>query len=311
MSQNPFAFVVGCNRSGTTLLERMLDHHPDLVMLHEVRFIPAAHRLAKGGASTSDLAEWLVEHRKFPVLELPESAIRDVAARTSTCEEFVSEVFSEVGRARGKPHAGEKAPGYVQHLSPLHQLFPWARFVHLIRDGRDVALSALEWEGHGPSIRYELWETEPTAVCALWWRHRVSSGLEKGKVIGPDRYREVSYEDLVARPAETLREICEFIDLPFAPQMLRFNEGKMRSNPNLSPKRAWLPPTQGLRDWRTQMAPREVELFESLAGEVLSSLGYERAYPSISAEIAQVAERSREQWIQERQRPHRRKVAKK
>ena len=306
-SPNPYVFVVGCNRSGTTLLQRMLDAHPDLAVIHEASFIPSVHRAlreAGSGGSTAEAADWLLGYRKFHVLGLSEAAVTEVAERTSTFVEFVSELFTEVGRSKGKPFVGEKCPGYVMHLSLLGELFPWTRFVHVVRDGRDVALSALEWEGHGPSMRYALWEDEPVAVCALWWRRRVSAGRAAGRMLGPGRFREVRYEALVQRPEEAVRDLAGFLELPFDQRMLRFHEGRTRADPGLSAKAAWLPPTPGLRDWRSQMAGRDVELFEALAGSLLSGMGYERAFPAISPAIASLAQQCRRQF--EAERPRRR-----
>src|SRR5205823_5272444 len=114
------------------------------------------------------------------------------------------------------------------------ELFPSTRFVHLVRDGRDVALSALDWVGHGPSVRYALWEDEPVAVCALWWGRRVSAGRAAGPTLGPGRYREVQYEALVQRPEGAIRDLARFLALPFDPHMLRFHEGRARAIPGLS-----------------------------------------------------------------------------
>ena len=306
-SPNPYVFVVGCNRSGTTLLQRMLDSHPDLAVVHEASFIPSAHRALRepgSGGSSAEAADWLLGYRKFHVLGLSEATVSEVADRTATFVEFVSELFTEVGRSKGKPFVGEKCPGYVMHLSLLGELFPWTRFVHVVRDGRDVALSALEWEGHGPSMRYALWEDEPVAVCALWWRRRVSAGRAAGRMLGPGRFREVRYEALVQRPEEAVRDLAGFLELPFDQRMLRFHEGRTRADPGLSAKAAWLPPTPGLRDWRSQMAGRDVELFEALAGRLLSDMGYERASPDISSAIASLAQRYRRRF--EAERPRRR-----
>lgn len=106
----------------------------------------------------------------------------------------------------------------------------------------------------------------------------------------------MKYEDLVNRPEEILRDVTEFLGLPFAAEMLSYHEGKVRYRSGLSAKRAWLPPTPGLRDWRTQMKEHEVELFEAIAGDLLSTVGYERAFSTISPEVAKVAEQCRNWW---------------
>lgn len=303
MDQNPYLFAVGCPRSGTTLLQRMLDHHPQLAVANDSHFIPRVIEDITDNTDpplTPELVERVRCYRRFTRLGLSDVIVSEAAVRSQTYREFVSTLYSEYGRLRGKPLAGEKTPDYVRYLPLLHALFPWVRSIHIIRDGRDVALSTLEWarEDKGPG-RFELWREEPVAVCALWWRWQVSTGMEDGKVLGPDRYREIKYEDLISRPDEILREITAFLELQFCPEMLDYHVGKTRYEPGLSAKKAWLPPTPGLRDWRTQMAERDVELFEAIAGDFLFALGYERGFNTISPRSAVVAERCRRWWDSE------------
>ena len=104
------------------------------------------------------------------------------------------------------------------------------------------------------------------------------------------------YEDLVAQPEEVLRRVADFLELPYAPEMAKFHEGRVRYKPGQSAKKAWLPATPGLRDWRSERSPREIELFEALAGDLLSDLGYESGATVISDEIVEVAERCRKWW---------------
>jgi hypothetical protein len=304
--QNPYLFAFGCSRSGTTLLQRTLDAHPALAVPN-THFIPkvvetaAPHAVADviAGAPlalTPDLVEAARTHHRFSRLELSEASV-ERAAKAQTYRDFVSALYSEHARLKGKQLAGDKTPHYARCIPFLHGLFPWARFIHIIRDGRDVALSMLEWakRGKGPG-RHALWKEEPVAVCALWWRHRVTKGQTDGAALGPSQYHEVRYESLVARPEETLRSLAEFLDLPFDPRMAAFHEGKTRSAPGLSAKEAWLPATPGLRDWRAQMAARDVELFEALAGDLLSELGYDWACTAISAQVAAVADSFQTRW---------------
>lgn len=298
--RNPYLFLVGCPRSGTTLLQRMIDSHPDLAVANDSHFVPRA--VARYGAEadvplTDELVDRVFRYRRFERLGLSEAARREAAARAKTYAGFVSELYSEHARLHGKELAGEKTPDYVRYLPLLHALFPRARVIHIVRDGRDVALSTLEWasEAKGPG-KFALWREEPVAVCALWWRWQVDSGRREGARMGAVLYREVGYEQLVDDPESTLRSLSDFLDLPFAAEMVAFYEGKTRSNRHLSAKSAWLPPTPGLRDWRRDMAPRDVEIFEAIAGDFLSELGYERKFDAIAAETAAKARECATWW---------------
>jgi hypothetical protein len=303
-ARNPYLFVVGCPRSGTTLLQRMLDHHPQLTVANDTHFIPRAVKGLPPGTSpplTPELIERVCGYRRFGRLGVPDDAVERAAAGSPDYRQFVSALYDELASLRGKPFAGEKTPDYARCLPLLHALFPWARTVHIIRDGRDVALSTLEWakEDKGPG-RLALWSEEPVGTCALWWKWQVGTGCAGGITLGRSRYRQVIYETLVADPEPTMRELSSFLDLPFASEMLMFHEGKVKQKPGLSAKAAWLPPTAGLRDWKQQMTPRDLELFEALAGDLLSALGYERSVTTISPGVAAVAGRCRQWWESEK-----------
>lgn len=297
---NPSLFVVGCQRSGTTLLQRMLNAHPDLAVAYDSLFIPRAIRgtpIGHDPVLTEELVEMARSHPRFSRLELSAEAVARAAAGAERYSDFVSGIYDELASKHKKPLAGEKSPGYCRHLPQLHALLPWVKVIHLIRDGRDVALSIRDW-GKG-AARLDLWKREPIAAGALWWRRDVVRGCRDGRALPRDRYREVHYEKLVADPEGTLRELTAFLGLPFARAMLDYHRGKMRQEAGLSAKAAWLPPTQGIRDWRTQMAERDRELFEALAGEQLTELGYVRSCTRISPEIAAVARECEAWWAEE------------
>jgi Sulfotransferase family len=231
---HPFTFVVGCGRSGTTVLRTVLDAHPDLAVAHEGRFVaPLGLRRSRyerpEGFDTDQLvADLLADRAVRTNLELDEDDLR--AALAPPVPDFATatrRVFAHYAARQGKSRYGDKFPGYVLRMDLLAGLFPEARFVHIVRDGRDVALSSAAIEGH---------EDDPVAL-AYNWRTRVRAGQEAGAQLGPARYHEVRYEALVARPAETVEPLCGFLDLAYVPAMLAFAErpgavpAKVEGNP--------------------------------------------------------------------------------
>jgi hypothetical protein len=304
--RNPYAFVVGCPRSGTTLLQRMLDHHPLLAVANDSHFIPKVVEdlpLDADPPLTPELVERVRTYRRFYRLRLPDASVDEAAAEARSYSEFVSAIYTQYARAHGKRLGGEKTPGYVRCLPRLHTLFPWVRSIHVIRDGREVALSALEWahDGKGPS-KLSMWGEEPVAVCALWWRWQVMTGRYDGARLGSTRYREVRYHDLVEHPEARLRELAEFLELPDATEMAAYHVGMTSHRPGLSAKKAWLPPTAGLRNWRRDLSPRDQAMFEALAGDLLADLGYVRTVDTFSSDVIEVAERCRTLWEAVRRR---------
>jgi hypothetical protein len=274
---NPYVFIVGCPRSGTTLLRRMVDAHPEVAIARETHWIPELRELP-----AHELLPALVAHPKFRNLDLEPAELEPLVQNgAASYAAFVTAVFDLYGARRGKRLVGDKTPGYVRELAALHALWPRARVVHLIRDGRDVCLSALAWERKAEQFRrrFRTWADDAVTTAALWWRWHVQLGREEGARLGPALYHELRYEALVAEPERECRTLCAFLDVPYDDAMLRFHEGRMRPGPGISAKRAWLPPTPGLRDWRSELAADALEQVEAAAGDLLDELGYERAVP--------------------------------
>jgi hypothetical protein len=306
---NPFVFLVGCGRSGTTLLRRVLNAHPQMAITQETHWIPLFFRdrtgLTPEGLVTAELIPKLLADRRFPKLGLGRAQLEPLlgSGEPVSYARFVTGLFDLYGRAQGKPLVGDKTPIYVRNMRLLHALWPEAKFIHLIRDGRDVCLSVRNWErkagGTGLERNFTTWADDPVTTTAMWWKWRVRLGREEGQALDPTLYHELRYEALVARPGEECARLCAFLGVPYEERMLRFYEGRTREEPGLSIKRAWLPITPGLRDWRTQMTAADVERFEAAAGDLLDELGYPRAVPRPQpATVAEVS-RIRDLFLQE------------
>jgi hypothetical protein len=289
---NPFLFIVGCPRSGTTLLQRLLDAHPQLAVINETLWITRE----ADGPVTPDLVPRLFEYPRFERLGITREDVAGLVDQDGSMPypSFVTAVFDLYGRGQGKTLVGDKSPGYVREIPALHRLWPGAKFVHLIRDGRDVWLSVANWKKAERSVGFATWADDPVVTTALWWERSVRLGLEAGRSLGPGLYQEVRYEALAANPALVCRQVCRFLGLPYEEAMLRFHEGRTRSEPGLTSKRAWLPPMPGLRDWRSQMPSEEVERFEATAGDLLDELGYPRSSAPLRPETVEHAGRIRE-----------------
>jgi hypothetical protein len=295
---NPYVFFVGCPRSGTTLVGRMGDAHPKLAVIHETRWIADWYEKRRGLSPehhvTPVLLELLAGHPRFAKLGIDPEAVHGLlAARDGPVRygEFITALFDLYGEGRGKRLVGDKTPRYVRSIPTLSRLWPGAKFVHLIRDGRDVCLSVLDWK-KGAS-NFSTWEDDPVSTTALWWEWQVRLGREAGAGLGPQRYLELRYESLLAAPEQMCAELCDFLGLAYDPSMLRFHEGRTRDDPGLDPKKAWRPLTAGLRSWREQMAPGDVSRFEASAGPLLDQLGYGRATSSPPGDRAGHATRLR------------------
>ena len=146
-------------------------------------------------------------------------------------------------------------------------------------------------------MTFPTWTDDPVTTAALLWRINVLNGLTRGAPLGPSLYYELRYESLVHQPEAECRELCAFFGVRYEDAMLCFHEGRTRSEPGLSAKRAWLPITPGLRDWRTQMPADDVERFEAAAGDLLERLEYGRRVPRPGPKRLAHAARIRERFV--------------
>lgn len=266
----PF-FVVGSARSGTTLLRMILNAHQDIAVPPESRFIVELWE-GRREVDADGLLERLAVHKRFTEWKLPIEAVRAELGRSGTVPypEVMGAAFAAYARSRSKARWGDKTPRYVTNIDLLVSLWPDARIVHLVRDGRDVALSYAD-VSFGPKNVVE---------AAELWAERVRAGMRSGRSLDEASYLEMRYEDLVDDPVPRLETLCDFLGLPFEQGMLDYTKRSYdlvldrakQYNPHLmeSPRRT--------RSWQQSMTDDQVELFEAVAGDVLSEFDYARRF---------------------------------
>ena len=321
---NPYVFIVGCARSGTTLLQRMINAHSQIAITPECHWICRLFEQGRGltpdGVVTAELVPLLLEdlHPRFARLKIGRQELLRLleSDRAVHYSSFVSSIFDLYGKAKGKELVGNKTPGCVRRIHTLKRLWPQARVIHLIRDGRDVCLSMINRPLNNVNRgALYTWSQDPVTTAGLWWEWNVKLGRQAGNTLGCSLYYEIRYESLVARPADECRALCAFLGLPYEEAMLRFHEGRKKTDSPSDAKHAWLPSaenesefrlrpvTPGLRDWRWQMSREDTERFEAVAGGLLDELGYPRAVPRLRPERLEVASRIRELFAANVPRP--------
>jgi Ser/Thr protein kinase RdoA (MazF antagonist) len=299
----PLVFVLGCPRSGTTMLERMLDAHRDLAMTHETHWVTkhAKRRrdLTRDGLVRPDTLDAMYADDRFVRMAPRRDEVEALMAdRPLKYRRLVRLVFDHFRRSRGKRFVGDKSTGgYLRDIGRLREMCPDSKIVHLVRDGRDVCLSMLGWPKAARAAgRFPMFRDDPVATTAAWWQWHVRAGMEQGRPLGAEAYREMRYEDLVSEPEQRCAQLCEFLGLDPDPAMAAFHAGRSRPGQGRSANAAWLAPTPGLRDWRSQMRPEQIEVFEAIAGDTLASFGYERRFPRVSPQAAELAAERVARW---------------
>ncbi len=274
----PF-FIVGSGRSGSTLLRLMLASHSRIAIPAETWYLSALlekfprHRPLQVNEIDAAVA-MMTCHDRWPDMGLDAAEFRQRTTCLSAVRlrDLVEMVYRWHMEAEGKSRWGDKTPVYIEIVPALAAMFDDAKFIHLIRDGRDVAKSFQRQGWRGPWMHGYAGE----------WLRAVELDLELGKTPLNGRILRVRYEDLVLHPRATLRGICSFIDEEFEEQMLTWR-GKVaqaipgwekRVHSNLD--RDMSPADVGR--WKREMTSREVFLAEALMGAQLSHFGYERRY---------------------------------
>ena len=287
--QAPAPFVVGVGRSGTTLLRLMLDAHPELAIPPETHFLPELIERAAGGASAAELCDVILAARTWGDFGLGEEELRARLERSEAGAASIARGFYTLYAERhGKPRWGDKTPGYVKAMRAIGGELDEARFIHLIRDGRDVALSRRR-RGMGAG--------KPMTATAELWRKRIEGARRQSRRLG-GRYLELRYEDLVSEAEAALHKVCAHCELEFDAAMLAHEQhagerlaelsGDLRGEGGRLARRgeerlaahalaARAASEERIGAWRTEMSAADREQFEAVAGSLLADLGYDVA----------------------------------
>lgn len=283
--------IVGAPRSGTTLFRFMLDAHSRMAIPPETGFLPALAALRKEAPDSIDafmatVSRTPVDMPTWPDFMLDAAELRGRVAALDTFNlSEATRCFYELYAARfKKSRYGEKSPLYCHTMPAIESLLPEAAFIHVIRDGRDVALSLRRmWFSPGNDIKTLAGYWQSCVQAARFSRSRVR------------RYLEIRYEDLILDTRRVLQEACAYLDLPYEASMedyylgtgqrLLEHQGRQHSDGSvwltqekrLSQQKLCTQPPQSSRagNWKKEMTPEEVKEFQIVAGELLHELGYD------------------------------------
>jgi hypothetical protein len=285
----PMPVIVGVGRSGTTMLRLMLDAHPELTIPPETHFVPELIDAIEAGASPEQAVSGMTAFRQWGDLHTePEEVLERWRRLDSFAAGPALRAFYEIFPERqGKSRYGEKTPAYVKNMLKIESVLPEARFIHVIRDGRDVALS--RW-------KRTLGDKDPAPASrvAETWARRIRRAQRHGRKLS--HYMELRYEDLVTDTEPNLRRICEYLELEWDPAILRYYEhaaermaemardlpatdgkptrpGEERMKAHAMTQKP--PDPSAMYRWKEKMKPEDVAAFDAAAGHLLADLGYE------------------------------------
>jgi len=269
-------FVLGCGRSGTTLLYHMLlssgnfavyRTESNVINLLEPRF----GDLSVARNKRRLLDAWY-KTRLYTLSELEKGPLEErVMAECKNGGDFLCIIMEQMAGKQGVERWADTTPEHLLHLHRIKETIPNALVIHIIRDGRDVALST-DKQGY---IRRLPWDKTPSVMVAgVYWEWMVNKGRKDGRELGAD-YMEVRFEELVERPQQTLTRLGSFInhDLDYD-RIQRVGYGSV-SAPNTSFKEGSSVAFHPAGRWKHSYTPENLAMFEGLVGGTLEALGYE------------------------------------
>lgn len=288
---NPVAVIVGSPGAGTSQLIALIDGHPHMAVAPRMPWLTTTLRdreavdadgMVRPALARRIAEAWVPRRDGSPPVAVEQVDAMLAAGVTVPYAEFVTWLFDRHAAGRGKPLAVADAVGMASDLPRLAALWPQTRTVHVIRDGREVALAASDSRRavrQRPMLRG--WAGDPVATSALWWEWHVRCAREAGALLGPLRYQEVRHEELARSPEATCAALCAFLGVPFDDAMLRSRSAANRHVDGSAPPGSA----------RLALAPDALARWEAVAGDLLDELGYARQAPRPSpAQLARAAE---------------------
>ena len=254
-------FLTGFARSGTTWVNRLMRDYFDAGFVNEGQFIVAfGLRLARYGdlRRKKNLQHLLADLRRdefFSILERNYSVTidwQDLAAGPANFTAIALGILRQIAMHLGSSRIGSKYPVFGRHLDLLNGLFPDCRIVHVIRDGRDCAMSQ----------RHVTWGHQNACAAAVHWRRYINTARNAARNM-PGRYLEIRYEDLISSPASSMAELEQFVTGAPPGQI---TERFMRDAEQLRPEK--------LARWRSDMSLHDQAVFEGVAADMLEGCGY-------------------------------------
>lgn len=281
MSENKPIFILGVQRSGTTLLTYMLDSHPNIAIGRETTVMSAMHRLYGDFGKSDNPAEklWTDWYERYGL---------NRAEFSVYVRNFLQTFFDDYAKKNGKSRWGEKTPTHIHYASLIYDIFPEAQVIHIVRDPRAVCASRQGWRGSIEGFAKE-WEDGNLGL------------LEFSKQLTSDQYYRIRYEDLVADPEKYGREIISFLGEPWNDAVLshekivtdRFAahdpskganilenkkidgkiiaEGGKANDPSRSIDQA------SVNKWMKKLRKKDIALVQKVAAEGMKKFGYRKA----------------------------------
>ena len=279
----PFFFIIGRPRSGTTLLRTLLDAHPNVIIPHESPVIlnlfnkykkkiiwseKDFHRFFEDVKSQHIFGIWNIDQKKLL------SSLLECKGK-NTFQNMIRLLYAgfiSVYKKKEPQIMGDKNPVYSYNFKRLFPVFPEARFIHLTRDYRDqiVSMKKMDFEMPDPALVAYRWKLSVKEVSAFSMKY-------------PDRFYTLKYEDLVTNPELKMRDVCGFLGIDYAEEMLDFH--RVENVNEFLPEEAMnkfhanlLKPisSEKINGWKSALSHNEIKIADYVVGNCAEKAGYQK-----------------------------------
>jgi Sulfotransferase family len=270
---SPHFFIIGAQRSGTTLLRLLLNNHSDVAIPNEGTFLmPLLRRqelLRSGSLSYSrkdEIVQYLLNNSQFAKWGIEQNTVEEILHKELTMKDMISFLYGSFASKYGKCICGDKSPTFIRKLGVLSKAYPNAKFIHIVRDGRDTFLSLKKMKAPG---------TSSVSLSAVEWKSKLLLIHNFAKDL-KGRFIEIKYEDLVQGPHDELSKICSFLGISFQKRMFDFwkqSEGfiaKHHSDLIFKP----IDPSNIFR-WKNELSMLEAKQYAYFSKKALKRYSYE------------------------------------
>lgn len=258
-------FIIGCPRSGTTFLANLLDANEETGTTPQSNFVNETLDKNSFNNDHTKIMNFIINHWRFKAWEITMEKEIDKNHSFENIIRYIVGNYMKKNYGEPKKYWIDHTPSNIKYVNKLAEIFPKAKFIHLIRDGRGIAASMLSLD----------WGANNTIYAAKIWKENILLGLAAEKLISKTQILTIRYEDVVNNTENELEKICNFLNLDFNPKMLQGGNFKLPAYTVHQHELVGKQVNSGrVTKWMKDLSNREISYFEKEAGTLLDYLGY-------------------------------------
>ena len=264
-------FITGAQRSGTTLLAVMLSNHPDILMERRVlafEIITSVRSIFEilpfnMDVDTVEFQKWLMQNDSSS--RLRELLDEELLKESSSIADWIEKSINKKLAVDCKQIWGDKSPNLEHYYNDVKLIFPKAKVIHMIRDGRAVAHSMFRRA------------SSHILLSAQRWVDSAVRAMVNQQIVGSEKYLIIKYEDLVINPDPTMRKICNFLDIQFNNKILTATDDDVEAGQNYVKREV---DSSIIDNWKERLTTKQIKAVENIQAPTLTRFGYPLQTPS-------------------------------